>query len=99
MSPHSLDIEHKEDIENNASYDKEQIDIELEVYHHNRKNSRFYDSEQDDFGNDDSGKLHGFLSRQFPTIANPAPLGLCGKYFGKYFLIIYFSCTPICSIS
>lgn len=23
-------------------------------------------------------KLHGFLSQQFPTIANPAPLGLCG---------------------
>lgn len=23
-------------------------------------------------------KLHGFLSQQFPTTANPAPLGLCG---------------------
>lgn len=23
-------------------------------------------------------KLQGFLSKQFPTIANPAPLGLCG---------------------
>jgi len=23
-------------------------------------------------------KLHGFLSKQYPTIANPAPLGLCG---------------------
>ena len=22
-------------------------------------------------------KVHGYLSKQFPTIANPAPLGLC----------------------
>jgi len=30
------------------------------------------------FNNEKEDKLHGFLSRQFPTIANPAPLGLCG---------------------
>lgn len=29
-------------------------------------------------------KLHGFLSQQFPTIANPAPLGMYYDAFSAY---------------
>lgn len=34
-------------------------------------------------------KLHGFLSQQFPTIANPAPLGLCAFAFTTFVLSLY----------
>ena len=34
-------------------------------------------------------KLHGFLSQQFPTIANPAPLGLCGFALTTFVLSFY----------
>ena len=34
-------------------------------------------------------KLHGFLSQQFPTIANPAPLGLCGFALTTFVLSMY----------
>eukprot|EP01039_Chlorochromonas_danica_P009316 gene9316-10284_t len=36
-----------------------------------------------------SEKLHGFLSQQFPTIANPAPLGLCGFALTTFVLSMY----------
>jgi uncharacterized protein len=34
-------------------------------------------------------KLHGFLSQQFPTIANPAPLGLCAFALTTFVLSMY----------
>jgi hypothetical protein len=34
-------------------------------------------------------KVHGFLSRQFPTIANPAPLGLCAFALTTFILSMY----------
>lgn len=34
-------------------------------------------------------KLHGFLSQQFPTIANPAPLGLAAFAFTTFTLSLY----------
>jgi succinate-acetate transporter protein len=33
--------------------------------------------------------LHGFLSQQFPTIANPAPLGLCAFALTTFVLSMY----------
>ena len=34
-------------------------------------------------------KLHGFLSQQFPTIANPAPLGLSAFALTTFTLSMY----------
>eukprot|EP00981_Chlorochromonas_danica_P014772 scaffold8784_cov195-Ochromonas_danica.AAC.1 len=34
-------------------------------------------------------KLHGFLSQQFPTIANPAPLGFCAFALTTFVLSMY----------
>eukprot|EP00981_Chlorochromonas_danica_P011802 scaffold4280_cov169-Ochromonas_danica.AAC.1 len=34
-------------------------------------------------------KLHGFLSRQYPTIANPAPLGLCAFGMTTFVISMY----------
>ena len=34
-------------------------------------------------------KLHGFLSQQFPTIANPAPLGLCAFALTTFVLSMF----------
>eukprot|EP01039_Chlorochromonas_danica_P003752 gene3751-4101_t len=34
-------------------------------------------------------KLHGFLSQQFPTIANPAPMGLCAIALPLFVLSMY----------
>lgn len=34
-------------------------------------------------------KVHGFLSKQFPTIANPAPLGLCAFALTTFILSMF----------
>lgn len=34
-------------------------------------------------------KVHGFLSKQFPTLANPAPLGLCGFALTTFILSMF----------
>ncbi len=36
-------------------------------------------------------KVHGYLSKQFPTIANPAPLGLC-----SFALTCFILCMMYC---
>jgi hypothetical protein len=41
-------------------------------------------------------KLHGFLSQQFPTIANPAPLGLCGFALTTFVLSLHNSGGLVC---
>ncbi len=41
-------------------------------------------------------KLHGFLSKQFPTIANPAPLGLCGFALTTFVLSLYNAGGLVC---
>ena len=34
-------------------------------------------------------KLHGFLSKQYPTIGNPAPLGLCAFALTTFVMSMY----------
>jgi len=34
-------------------------------------------------------QIRGYLSRQFPTIANPAPLGLCGFALTTFVLSMF----------
>ncbi len=41
-------------------------------------------------------KLNGFLSKQFPTIANPAPLGLCGFALTTFVLSLYNAGGLVC---
>jgi hypothetical protein len=48
-----------------------------ELVHHENKSKR------------DAEEFHGFLSRQFPQIANPAPLGLGGFALTTFVLSMF----------
>lgn len=43
-----------------------------------------------------SEHFQGFLSRQFPTIANPAPLGLCAFALTTFVLSLYNAGGLVC---
>jgi succinate-acetate transporter protein len=67
---------------NNNMSSKQLLDVEAGHSHMEVANPgyKYFQTEE---------KLHGFLSQQFPTIANPAPLGLCAFALTTFVLSMY----------